>query len=774
MEQFRQIGGVLGSMNALMILQERDQLNKRQCSLLFDMFKLAFDVLSEEIKQNLRLEEKYMKWKVLEQPLKELYRVYKEAELYLKQCMDSKDWWVKVLYFHNNQDCVEFHIHNLLCYFAIVVESIETAGEISGLDLDDMKKKRMILGSKYDMKWDDPKLFMWKYGKQYLISEEISSRMCRAQKEDKWVLLEMMEEKKLSSICRSNKEAQRLSEMFTRMINEEDWLCDASVLRGWKDYQVRRRLGGGKEYKEMQWLGESLVLRKLNGECSLLNKEICSLVYLSHPNIVQYLCGFHDEEKNEYLVVMEQMSKDLRSYIKEVCGLKRRRLPFAFPGAVDMMLQIARGMEFLHSKKIYHGDLNTANVFIKPRNPASDQAYFQAKVSGFGLNDVKTVSSRSTSPNRNDIVPFIWHAPEVLTEQEMKYSEKADVYSFGMLCFELLTGKLPFQDGHLQGDQMSRNIKAGERPLFPFALPKYLATLIKKCWQTHPIHRPTFSSICRILRYVKRLILINPHLAQPEIPSILQLDLCDLESGFLNKFPSHPSSVSQIPFQLFSYRLAEKQKKLYGRDKDWETHSEVLISSPMADMLNVLDGSFSPVHGTKSVCLDITDQKRHSVFRRVSGKAKDDQFLQAQDTLSVSSEISEKKVPILRKSNSVAEGNSSSLRNQAKSVCIEIPEQKTSSLKKCNTLPFMKRLDESRSPSSDVPAKKVLDKKVPPLRKSNSSRTSRDSGKPKERPSFFVPRGSTITAEKQLQPSVPQKSSRTKHKHTGLSPDNSS
>ncbi|XP_010689812.1 uncharacterized protein LOC104903468 isoform X2 [Beta vulgaris subsp. vulgaris] len=797
MEHFRQIGEVLGSMKALMILQDNIQINKRQCSFLFDMFNLAFETLSEEIKQNLRLEEKNTKWRALDQPLKELHRVFKEAELYMKQCMDSnKNWWAKAIYFHNSQECIEFHMHDLLCYFAIVIEAIETAGEISGLDIDEMKKKRIILSNKYDMTWNDPKLFSWKYGKQYLISNDILSKMHNAPKEDKWLLIGMIKEKKVSG---SSIMSKQLSDLLVKKLNEEELLCHStSVLTGARDYQVRRRLGGGiMQCKEIQWLGESFVLRHFFGESSLLNSEISSLMSLSHPNVGHYLCGFHDEEKKEYFVVMELMSKDLNSYIKEVCGSKRR-MPFSFPAAVDIMLQIARGMEYLHSKKIYHGDLNPSNVLIKPRN-SSSEGYFHAKISGFGLKGVKTVASRTSSPNQNGIQPsFIWHAPEVLIEQEKAgsssgkdfkyYSEKADVYSFGMLCFEVLTGKVPFEDGHLQGDKMSRNIKAGERPLFPFALPKYFANLTKRCWQTDPTQRPNFSSICRILRYIKRLIVINPHLAHSEIPSIVQVDYCDIEAGFMKKFVSEANvavtPVSQIPFQLFSYRLAEKEKLNDGisKKKSWESHSEVVMSSHMDDMANgIFEGSFSPAHDTKSMCLEIPE-KRLSVFRRINGltTTTNKQFLQRRNTMSVFQEIPENNLPILRKSKGVAAGDSSLLVHTAKSGCSEIPEKKSSPLKKCNTLSSLKVPDETPPlpECSEIPAKKLPDKKVLFQRKSNSARTSKDPGKAKGRmkgPSLFSPRGHStrMTAERPQQQSTPLKPFRYQQKQAGHSPDHS-
>ncbi|KAL9230189.1 hypothetical protein vseg_005575 [Gypsophila vaccaria] len=776
MEQFRQIGEVLGSMKALMVLQDDNQINKRQCSLLFDMFNLAFNTLSEEIKQNLKLEERSMKWKPLEPPLKSLHRVFKEGEMYIKQCMDNKDWWVKAINFHNNRACVQLYIHNLFCYFPVVIESIETAGEISGLDIDEMKKKRVMLSNKYDKTWNDPKLFGWKFGKQYLISDEICHRLNSSFKEDQWALLEMIKEKKSSPLT---KQEHRLCDLLTKKINGVESLFPTMALTGDKDYQVRRRLGGGMEYKEIQWLGESYALRHFFGEpgsINNLNTEIYTLLSISHPNVVRYLCGFYEEEKNEYFLVMELISKDLSSYIKEVCGPKRQ-IPFSLPVAVDIMLQIARGMEYLHSQKIYHGELKPSNILIKPKT-SSLEGYFTAKISGFGLKGVKTASSRGPTPNQNETLPFIWYAPEVLSEQERpgsscknQYSEKADVYSFGMLCFELLTGKVPFEDGHLQGDTMSRNIRAGERPLFPFALPKYLAGLTKKCWQTDPAQRPSFGSICRILRYVKRLIVLNPHLAHPEIPSIIQVDFCEIESGFMKKFLVEGSAVdvncvSQIPFQLFSYRLAEKEKLNSSiKENNWDSHSEVVLPTNMDDNVNVQDNGFSATRDTRSVCSEVPDN-RHLNFKKGRGVVPDDQFLRRRDTLSVWSEIPENKVSNLRKSISISSVHSSLVQ---RSLGIDTSAKKPSPLRKCNTIPLSQKSD-TRSVCSEIPEKKATDKKFPYLRKYNSVRSSKDQGKTsgqKKGASTLNPQGQSTRTMAEKQPSTSQRTCGCKHRHVG-------
>ncbi|OIW04626.1 hypothetical protein TanjilG_30524 [Lupinus angustifolius] len=571
MEQFRQIGEALGSLKALMVFRENIEINQRQCFLLHDVLSFAYDSIADEIRHNLKFEEKNEKWKVLEQPLRDIHRVIKEGEAYIRNCLETKEWWSSAITLCHNTDCVEFHIHNLLCCMPIVIEAIESVAETSGWDQDEMQRKRLINSNKYRKEYRDMKLFQWKFGKQYLITQDLCNRYDTVWKEDRWFLFNKIHEKKMQCATKYEK---KLRDLLLRNVERsesvEGKLLPSSILVTSKDYQVRRRMGNGSQYKEIQWLSENFVMRQFSGDIEALEPEITELLSLSHPNIMDYLCGFTDEDKKECFLIMELMSKTLSSHIKEIHG-PRKRIPFLLHVAVDIMLQIARGMEYLHSRKVYHGELNPSNILVKPRG-TSPEGYLHAKVSGFGLSSVKDLNQKLNTNNQNGTLPFIWYSPDVLEEQEQsgggesnsKYTEKSDVYSFGMLCFELLTGKVPFEDSHLQGEKMSRNIRAGERPLFPLNSPKYVISLTKRCWHTDPNQRPSFSSICRILRYIKRFLAMNPgYNSQPELP-LPPVDYCDIESALLRKFPSWASSesspISQIPFQMFAYRVIECEK----------------------------------------------------------------------------------------------------------------------------------------------------------------------------------------------------------------------
>ncbi|CAN1792036.1 Light-sensor Protein kinase [Linum perenne] len=565
MEQFRKLGEELGGLKALMLFQDNIEINPRQCRLLLDICNASYDTISDQILHSLKFEERQVKWRVVEQPLREICRIFKEVECYIRQCLETTLWWAKAIVLHQNRDSVEFHIHSLISTMPAVIEAIEIAGEFSGSDQEEGHLKRVIVSNKYHKQWSEPKLFELKFSKQYLVSKDLAARFERALMEDRWILMNKLREMKL--VSNFTKQERQLADLMTKRI-EGNWkmMIPCTVLVGSRDYQVRRRLGSGSQYKEIQWLGESFAVRHFFGNIEPMIPEIVQLGTLCHPNVLQLLCGFTDEDKKECFLLSELMAcRDIGNYIKEACGSKNsRRLPFSLPVAIDLMLQIARGMEYLHSKKVFHGSLNPSNILVRGGGSS-----LLVKVSGFGLSTLKKKTNDTTTTGKSvTSLPFIWSAPEVLEEQDdnkQKFTEKSDVYSFAMVCFEILTGKVPFEDSHLQGDRMGRNIRAGERPLFPSQTPKFVANFTKRCWHPDPNFRPRFSTICRILRYAKKfLLLTSPNSNEATTMNVAPLmDYLEIDSRLRRRFQSWETadcSVSEVPFQMFAYKVMEMER----------------------------------------------------------------------------------------------------------------------------------------------------------------------------------------------------------------------
>jgi serine/threonine protein kinase len=103
-------------------------------------------------------------------------------------------------------------------------------------------------------------------------------------------------------------------------------------------------------------------------------------------------------------------------------------------------------------------------------------------------------------------------AMEDPVKKEPSYTAKADVYSYAMTCYEVLTGLSPFAD--YVRSILYEKLIAGTRPELPMNLPPSLSSLIKACWDIDPGQRPTFTTICEELRNMQQFI---------RVPSALSL-----------------------------------------------------------------------------------------------------------------------------------------------------------------------------------------------------------------------------------------------------------
>lgn len=147
---------------------------------------------------------------------------------------------------------------------------------------------------------------------------------------------------------------------------------------------------------------------------------------------------------------------------------------------LGMLVGAARAVEHLHAHGVVHRDLKSANFLV-----SSD---WSCKIADFGLSRVAVVGQTMTG----GIGTFQWAAPEVLSHQ--RYSEKADVYSFGIVAWECCARKLPYEG--LSGMQAALAVVGrGLRPKMPSHTPGALAALIQDCWAALAKQRPTMTEV---------------------------------------------------------------------------------------------------------------------------------------------------------------------------------------------------------------------------------------------------------------------------------------
>ena len=190
-------------------------------------------------------------------------------------------------------------------------------------------------------------------------------------------------------------------------------------------------------------------------------------------------------------------------------------------------LDVAQGMRYLHSLSppIIHRDLRSPNIFL---HSTSLEAPTLAKVGDFGLSRLMGPVLAGGEFNQN------WLAPEVMKMEQ--YTEKIDVYSYGIILYELVSLVKPFAEyDHLFAGKPRNAFReaviGGLRPSIPIDAAPEFAQLIQDCWQSAPERRPGFGDI------VRRLVVYMRSLDMPASEDVEDELLEDLAS-----IPIHDSS----------------------------------------------------------------------------------------------------------------------------------------------------------------------------------------------------------------------------------------
>ena len=361
--------------------------------------------------------------------------------------------------------------------------------------------------------------------------------------------------------CRLEPSSQCIATQLLEILNVKpsDIAIDSSGLTSsplifWvspKDFSGGEELGRGGfgVVRETTWLGLRFAKKEFRGgDNKFFRQEIGVLAGLNHPHVVRLVCCAMD--KRSCSLVMELMDTDLFDFLEVYrenipSGTTTKNSPFSHIQSVDLMLQIAEGIRYIHSKGLAHRDLKSPNILIKFPEPSkplgspepsdrdrtslkgndagcNNSRVFLVKVADFGLTKFKNASTRYMTLNTGTRK---WMAPEVYKVKDYDEDEeqlpnrfhpfKTDVYSFGIVCFELLTGEEPFANSSQGG--LYRRVKGGERPPIPADCPARLANLIQRCWDGNPRNRPEFHDICKELRYIKGLLLLGKLPFRPQL-----------------------------------------------------------------------------------------------------------------------------------------------------------------------------------------------------------------------------------------------------------------
>ncbi len=192
---------------------------------------------------------------------------------------------------------------------------------------------------------------------------------------------------------------------------------------------------------------------------------------------------------NVCLVLEHCVHGSLHEFLRsETTHSIRITMSLVYRFAVD----IARGVKYLHNKQnIVQRDLKARNVLV--------DASLNAKVSDFGLSRVMTETG--ADGNLTACGTPAWTAPEIVRMEA--YTDKVDVYSFGIILWELITRQEPY--GGKRGVQIAyAAAEQGKRPEIPSYVPRNYSVLMQECWADRPADRPTFNQILKRLFAMKK------------------------------------------------------------------------------------------------------------------------------------------------------------------------------------------------------------------------------------------------------------------------------
>ncbi|KAF5469400.1 hypothetical protein F2P56_013479 [Juglans regia] len=215
-------------------------------------------------------------------------------------------------------------------------------------------------------------------------------------------------------------------------------------------------------------------------------QEVMMLATLKHLNIVRFIGGCR---KPMVWCIVTEYAKggSVRQFLT-----KRHNRAVPLKLAVKQALDVARGMAYVHGLGLIHRDLKSDNLLIN-----ADKSI---KIADFGVARIE-VQTEGMTPETGT---YRWMAPEMI--QHRPYTQKVDVYSFGIVLWELITGLLPFQN--MTAVQAAfAVVNKGVRPVIPNDCLPILSEIMTRCWDANPDVRPPFTEVVRMLENAENEIM---------------------------------------------------------------------------------------------------------------------------------------------------------------------------------------------------------------------------------------------------------------------------
>ena len=218
-------------------------------------------------------------------------------------------------------------------------------------------------------------------------------------------------------------------------------------------------------------------------------REVSAMVSLRHPNLVLFMGASIDPQM---MIISEFCAgESLFKLLHE-----KKNIMLHWRQKLKMIIDIARGMIYLHeaSPPIIHRDLKSLNLLLVDQVTSQTDSIL-VKITDFGISRIVEAVGLVMTVRMGTCH---WMAPEVINSEP--YSLAADVYSFGIVVWEIVVRDTPYRG--MNPAEIPMKVLRGERPdlnAVPAGTPPAIKDLIRSCWDQNPLKRPNFRHIMQFL-----------------------------------------------------------------------------------------------------------------------------------------------------------------------------------------------------------------------------------------------------------------------------------
>lgn len=339
---------------------------------------------------------------------------------------------------------------------------------------------------------------------------------------------------------------------FNWKLEQDDFEADSQIGKG-----VSARVFKGK----MKATGELVAIKQFvykdlgGNRFRSYQREISVMATLNHPTVLRFIGA---TETAPYTIVTQWMPG----------GNLYRALHQQKINNTDLTIaafDIARGMKYLHNNQIIHRDLKTLNILLDENN--------RIRICDFGFSKKVLKTNKKEIMTKNIGTPY-WMAPEILLKDAALYDFKVDVYSYGIILWEMLTHEIPYKMKDPK-KVIAEIVTNDIRPLIPKNTDQKMQKLITRCWDRLPENRPTFEEI---LNLIKSGEIIFPETDKKVVMDYIEKVQMEEDKDSIKIYEMLKKSEKEVTLSEFYSIISTNLMKSHLFEKCWHFFHHILYN----------------------------------------------------------------------------------------------------------------------------------------------------------------------------------------------------